>query len=212
MKKTDWERLNKHLEQNLEKNKAETPFEIDRDSDVLINAINKGLKKSFPKAKIKDRAFYISQETIKLIKLKRQIRRQAQKTQDPELKNLYNQLDTMVKKAVQDDKRKEWEKITKLLDETKNCRLYWRTINNINGNKSKGVLKLIIQEDGSLTKNDLEKANAFVKSLGKIHNTHEGDIFDKDFKSEVENKIDQNSNLFSPLSDKKMSQGTTIQS
>ena len=47
---------------------------------------------------------------IKLIKLKRQIRRQAQKTHDPELKNLYNQLDTLVKKAVQDDKRKEWEK------------------------------------------------------------------------------------------------------
>ena len=205
--KTDWKRLNKHIEHNLEKSKAKTPLEIDRDSDVLINAINEGLNKSCPKAKIKDRAFYISEETIKLIKLKRQIRRQAQKTQDPELKNLYNQLDTLVKKAIQDDKRKEWEKTTKLLDETKDCRLYWRTINNINGNKSKGVSKPIIQEDGSLTKNDLEKANTFAKSLGKIHNTHEGDIFDKDFKIEVENKIDQNSNLFSPLSDNKNEPG-----
>ena len=38
--KTDWKRLNKHIEHNLEKSKAETPLEIDRDSDVLINAIN----------------------------------------------------------------------------------------------------------------------------------------------------------------------------
>ena len=121
--------------------------------------------------------------------------------------NLYNQLDTLVKKEVQDDKRKEGDKTTKLLDETKDCRLYWRAINSINGNKSKGVSKLIIQEVGYLTKNDLEKANTFAKSLGKIHNTHEGDIFDKDFKIEVENKIDQNSNLFSPLSDKKNEPG-----
>ena len=66
-------------------------------------------------------------------------------TQDPKLKNLYNQLDTQVKKTVQDDKGKEWDKKPKLLDDTKDCRLYWRTINNINGNNQRVSQNLLFR-------------------------------------------------------------------
>ena len=45
----------------------------------------------------------------------------------------------------------------------------------------------------------LEKANAFAKTLGEIHNTHKGPIFDDNFKKEVDDKIAENCHLFNPL-------------
>ena len=62
---------------------AEWPSEIDVACDTLENIIKAALDKSCPKSKVKDMDFFISKENSKLIKLKRQIRRVAQKTQDP---------------------------------------------------------------------------------------------------------------------------------
>ena len=53
--------------------------------------------------------FFISEETSKLIKLKRKIRRIAQKTNRAEHKNLANRLKILASKAVQNDKATWWQ-------------------------------------------------------------------------------------------------------
>ena len=105
----------RHKEFILDANFKLVIFSRNSEKIIFFPAIDLSLDRAQPDhitmyAKIKDWAFYISQETIKLIKLKGQIRRQAQKTQDPELKNLYNQLDTLVKKQYKMIKEKNGEK------------------------------------------------------------------------------------------------------
>ena len=98
--KTDWTRFNKYINDNLIMTEAENPSEIDEACDVIANTIKKALNKACPKSKPKDKAFYISEVTMKLIKLKRQIRRIAQKSQDESHKLLFNQLKNLVTKSV----------------------------------------------------------------------------------------------------------------
>ena len=57
----------------------------------------------------------------------------------------------------------------------------------------------VTKKDGTPTENDLEKAIAFAETLGEIHNTHKGPIFDDTFKKEVDDKIAENYHLFNPL-------------
>ena len=57
----------------------------------------------------------------------------------------------------------------------------------------------LLKKDGAPTENDLVKANAFTETLGEIHNTHKGPIFDDTSKKEVDDKIAENYHLFNPL-------------
>ena len=97
---------------------AKWPSEIDIACDILAKKSKKALDKSCKAKEIMN--YFISEETSKLIKLKSQIRRIAQKIQDLEHKRLANQLNIIVAKAVKYDKDTWWRKKTKKdLDEAK---------------------------------------------------------------------------------------------
>ena len=166
--KTDWSRFKKYIISNLIMTEAEWPSEIDVACDTLANIIKAALDKSCPKSTVKDTDFFISKETSKLIKLKRKIRRIAQKTQDPIHRRLANQLKIIVAKAVKNDQDTWWRKNTKDLDEAKDSRMLWNTFNRISGKKSQTTNNNpVINSNGKSTENDKEKANAFAKTLGK---------------------------------------------
>ena len=110
--KTDWSRFNKEIINNLDRLEPETPEELDLANEKISNIINEGLNKACPKAKRKDKALFISNETMKLIKLKKQIRRLARNTQKAEDKTLYNQLNNLVSKQVNKDREEFWNQQT----------------------------------------------------------------------------------------------------
>ena len=117
--KTDWSRFNEEIINNLDRLEPETPEELDLANEKISNIIKEGLNKTCPKAKRKDKAFFISNETMKLIKLKRPIRRLAKNTQKAEDKTLYIQLNNLVSKQVNKDREEFWNQQTEKLDETK---------------------------------------------------------------------------------------------
>ena len=143
-------RFNKEIINNLDGLEPETPEELDLDNEKISNIIKEGLGKACPKAKRKDKAFFISNEAMKIIKLKRQIRRLARNMQKAVEKTLYNQLNNLVSKQVNKDRefwnREFWNQQTKKLDETKDTRGFWKTINSINGKKSGGASKPLLKK------------------------------------------------------------------
>ena len=56
-----------------------------------------------------------------------------------------------------------------------------------------------MRSDGTHTENDKERADTFAASLEKVHNVHQGTIFDDEFKVEVESTIKEHEMLFKPL-------------
>ena len=75
--KTEWVQLRNIINKNLALTDANTPAEIDETVNNIANIIKTALDKSCPKSKVKDIDFFISEETSRLIKLKRIIRRIA---------------------------------------------------------------------------------------------------------------------------------------
>ena len=147
----------------------------------------------------KDKAWYISDTTFKLIKAKRKARKLTQKYDDTEFVDNYKSLTGQVKRAVKADKEKVWNEEIGRLDGT---REFWNSLFRITGAKARTERKHpLLKEDGTLTENDNEKADTFAASLGKIHNIHEGPIFDDAFKETVETTIKEQEELFSPLKD-----------
>ena len=80
--------------------------------------------------------FFISEETSKLIKLKRKIRRIAQKTNKAEHKNLANRLKILASKAVQNDKATWWQTKTQEIDSAKNSKSLWQIFHKISGKRA----------------------------------------------------------------------------
>ena len=82
--------------------------------------------------------------------------------------------------------------------------MLWNTGNRISPKKSQTTSNNpVINLNGKPTENDKEKANAFAKTLGKIHNTHQGAIFNDKFKKEVDDAITSNHQLFNTLDHEK---------
>ena len=78
--------------------------------------------------------------------------------------------------------------------------MLWNTFNRISGKKSQATNNNpVINSNEKSTANDKEKANAFAKTLGKIHNIHQGPIFNDKFK----NAITSNHQLFNTLDHEK---------
>ena len=119
--KTDWVKLRKIINKNLTLTDAITPAEIDETVNNIANIIKTALDKSCPKSKVKDIDFFISEGTSKLIKLKRKIRRIAQKTNKAEHKNLANRIKILASKAVQNDKATRWQAKAQEIDSVKVC-------------------------------------------------------------------------------------------
>ena len=101
---------------------------------------------------------------------------------------------------MQNDKATWWQTKTQEIDSAKDSKSLWQIFHKISGKRAQAVTNNpVTKKDGNPTENDLEKANAFAETLGEIHNTHRGPIFDDNFKTEVDDKIAENYHLFNPL-------------
>ena len=87
--------------------------------------------------------FYISEDTRKLIKAKRQIVRSARKTKDPEHKALALKLKTEIKKCIKIDKEEDLDRYTTGLDGEKDPKKFWQGFNKIRGGKAQAIIQLL---------------------------------------------------------------------
>ncbi|XP_013416029.1 uncharacterized protein LOC106177719 [Lingula anatina] len=175
---------------------------IDQACDNVTDTLSKALDLACPKTRVRENVWRVSNETLKLIKLERKLRRLSQKKEGSFYKVMYNYMTKRVKSAIIQEKQASWENATSSLNSQKMDKNFWQTFKSLTGTgrtKKSGREKQVLKEDGSLTTNNDEKAKAFATTLGKIHNTHEGNIFDDNFKKCVENYVNKNSTLFNPL-------------
>ena len=161
------------------------------------------LDKSCQSVKQKEQNFFISEKTSKLIREKRKARRLAMRLSDePEYMTMYKSLTNEVKESIKTDKEKAWQEQIDKLDGARNGTEFWNSFSRLTGAKFRGTKKTPpMRSDGrpTHTENDKERADTFAASLEKVHNVHQGTIFDDEFKVEVESTIKEHEMLFKPL-------------
>ena len=199
--KANWAVFNEHIEANLRSNDLTTCEEIDQACLEIEQVINRAADLACPKIKSCPKVWRVSNETLKLIKLKRKLRRTAQKSGNPIHRHLYNYINKRVKAAIKLEKQQSWEHTTTEFGNSAMNRSFWNTFRTLSGiNSSKGTVeKPVLDSQGHLTTNDSEKATAFANKLSEIHNTHVGPIFDDHFRTFVEKYVNDNEVKFKPL-------------
>ena len=198
--KANWQKFRKELK-SIEMGDLTTPEEIEKAVELLETSMICALDKSCQSVKQKTQDFFISEKTSKLIREKRKARRLAMRFSDePEYMTMYKSLTNEVKESVKTDKERAWQEQIDKLDGARDGTEFWNSFFRLTGAKSRGTRKTpLMRSDGTHTENDKERADTFAASLEKVHNVHQGTIFDDEFKVEVESTIKEHEMLFKPL-------------
>ena len=113
---------------------------------------------------------------------------------------MYKSLTNEVKESIKTDKERAWQEQIDKLDGARDGTEFWNSFFRLTGAKSRGTRKTpLMRSDGTRTENDKERADTFAASLEKVHNVHQGTIFNDEFKVEVESTIKEHEMLFKPL-------------
>ena len=198
--KANWQKFRKELK-SIEMGDLTTPEEIEKAVELLETSMICALDKSCQSVKQKTQDFFISEKTSKLIREKRKARRLAMRFSDePEYMTMYKSLTNEVKESIKTDKERAWQEQIDKLDGARDGTEFWNSFFRLTGAKSRGTRKTpLMRSDGTHTENDKERADTFAASLEKVHNVHQGTIFDDEFKVEVESTIKEHEMLFKPL-------------
>ena len=143
-------------------------------------------------------AFRVSNETLKLIKAKRKMRRMAQRCNDPYVKRAYNALNNRVQAAVALERRNAWRTATEDLNSFQGAKL-WRRFNSLTETgKSNSRVKAITDSNGSTQTDETVIAEVFAAHLGAVHATHEGPEYCDVTRTQIETEINSSDALFRP--------------
>ena len=171
---------------------------IDRRCEEIRECITQAIDIACPKVTVKIHAFRVSRTTLALIRQKRKLRRKCQKSDDADLKTVYNNLSRQVKAAIQAEKVRSWNEATSSLNNLRGAEL-WRKFKLLTGaGASSRRIARIKKADGSLTVDQTETANVFAKHLSSVHVTHDGPEFCQAFRGEVETFVQRDGVKFTP--------------
>jgi exonuclease III len=208
--KCNWEMFADIINDNIHESPDETLLSataIDNRCEEIRHTITTAIDSACPKRTVKVGAFSLSKETLKLIREKRKIRRLSQKREDPVLKTLYNNLNLQVKKAISEEKNREWMKATSSLNDLNGCHL-WKKFKCLTGVSSTARPVVSLKDSsGQMTSSSRETANEFARHLAAVHTTHEGPEFDKSFRAATERSIMRNHSVYTPSLDIKPETG-----
>ena len=112
-------------------------------------------------------------------------------------KNLFNQLNRRVSKAVAAEKQKQWQEACDKLDH-RNGSSIWKQFKRLAGNGKSSFMTRVCDSDGNLTKDDVTTAQTLADHLAKCHTVNQGPYFNQEFYTQVTDFVSHNSTLFIP--------------
>lgn len=158
----------KLLSENLKTIKVETSENIEEMVESWKTQMLKAIEKSKKKIYTDDNSrFKISQVTSELIKIRNKIRKDFQKTRDPERKRQLNQIQRLIKGEIGEERQSAWEEKTKKLVAQDNS--LWRVTRKL---KNQQFTMPPLTTASGIAESDEEKAEALAEALKKQFKPH----------------------------------------
>ena len=192
LQKADWIKFKSKLP-------TETSLEVCNDVDRL----NKFVKESIINAAdnsipvFRNNSYHnktLPNYILELVKLRKKVRKQMNINGiDPNdranLKTRFNKLKSLIREEIKAVNDSEWSRfIKKIGNNHTSSKPFWQRINKIRGKKNgKQIPTLVIDEHKYIT--DDEKADIFAKILEQTFSPAQDKIFDENFKTKVESKV-----------------------
>jgi len=169
---------------------------IDATCEQLEGAMTHALDVACPYQTVKDYAFRVSAETLKLIREKRKIRRKLQR--DPSYRTMYNNITRQVNQAVKLERQAAWERATESLNQGQGHQ-FWRKFKSLTGGARPRPRVRLQTATGQVTDEEANISEIFATSLASIHKTHEGPEFCANTRYAAEQHVESHSQSFTPL-------------
>lgn len=168
-----------------------TTMDIDQRVQDLNNIILLAKEKAIPYFKSrtnnKNELLQLPTATKMLISLRNTRRRQWQRTRDPCMKEIVNELNQRIKAEIQILRNNRWHKMLLDISKDKNTNKFWKISKNLR-QRSKTVPPISDEENNQILITNSAKCDAFAKRFARIHNN---DIDDNsDFSQHITSKVD----------------------
>ena len=200
LKKANWTYFRNAIIEGLEQldqpHTLNTQQQIDNHINKIHQLIESALEIACPLRPVRPFSFAVSPQTLALIREKRRARRLIQR--DPHsliLRNAYNDLTRRVKTAVCNEKRNSWRNACSNLD-YKNGPAFWKLFKRLSCTRQSQANIRLTNQLGNQTQTDHETATVFAQHLENVHQVHTGNIVDNNHKTTIDNRINQNPNLY----------------
>ena len=201
LEKCKWEAFSSKLDAEIEPIKDSSLYSqpaIDSRCIEINTAINSALDTACPKQPILRGAFRIHHDTLKLIKEKRRIRKQLQRSDDKLLKTAYNNITGRIRRAIAAEKQEAWRRETEKLNSLKGAQL-WRSFKNLSGcGRAPSGVGILEDDKGKVHRGEAEVSAAFANHLESSHRMHEGPEYCEETRIQINKQINENTQLFSP--------------
>ena len=166
---------------------------IDQLNELVSKHLTDAVELSVPRVKFKEGQISLPKEIVELIKFKRSIRKELRSRKfDTNLKTLYNQITTKIKKLITEHKTKSWDKcLGKLGSFPVSSRLFWKKINEARSAKKSDVFPTLSHKNQDY-KSVEDKVRIFSNLLSETFSESGSETdFDQNFKLEARRVVQE---------------------
>ena len=199
LSKCNWELFSSSLEATAAAH-VEHSVESAGDIDELIRSLESdiisALDEACPLKEVPSFKLPAAASTVALIKLKRRVRKKAQK--DPSLKPLVNKLNSRIATVLKAERTQNWQKSTAELNYSQG-HAFWQKFKTMTGSGKQQAAPKLCDSSGFQTTNYKQAADLFAEQLSIAHRVHEGPHFDHTARVEIEKFVVENPTLFNPV-------------
>ena len=179
-----------------------TPEDIDRAANLITEAIEEADEKAIPRRKVTSLLKKLPPNLRHLVRIKRNLVKRCSTVTDnneksdllDEVKNLENIINAKTDNVV----REEWRKACDNLNAVTDSKKYWKHFSQLVG-KFKSKVFADLKQGDLVATTDEERSNFFAQHMSNVCQTLTGDHYDENHKNKVEDTIEENKYIFTPL-------------
>lgn len=169
--------------------------DLDQWCETFETRVRSAYETACPVVRVKEYAFRVSPDTLRLIREKRKLRRKSQR--DGLYRTAYNNISRQVAAAVRRERTTAWERATESLNGRFEGHKFWKKFKTLTGAGAKPrPTPRLVDSVGALTSGSEAAAELFAESLKSIHSTHEGPEFCPLARVEIERTVADHSASF----------------
>ncbi|KAJ3649664.1 hypothetical protein Zmor_021391 [Zophobas morio] len=188
-KHADWAKYQRHITENLPViNITRDINEIDHQITHLTNTILAAKELAIPLKPIPKNKRPLPAHILNLIKQKRQIYREITRTRNPQLKPIFNRLNTQIRRDINQYRESQWSNTCEKID-YRDGKKFWDEFKTITEQKTQTTTHLL--QKGTFLSTPEEKSNAFAQTLQEIHEIPQDPNFDHDFFDLVSHEVQE---------------------
>lgn len=202
----DWDQFNMVLASTLDHHQSEqlmTTHEIDKEVDILTEALQLASEQCIPEKEITPRIGYISEKCKHLIRLRSKLlKRKKRSPHDPQIRQHLNSITRQLRLTLQLDRKNFFSGKVREMLQKRESKTFWKLMSLVTGRYATGNPYIsLINDAGQVINQGEEVAEIFVEQMAAISTSSVPDLTAAITDQMIEDFKAHNPEIFDPATD-----------